>query len=188
MTLRAEDRRAESECGAANVPVCRVNTTVRLMPEHAPSPEADGLAVSEVALTGESFPSPRSPNASIATPRSRIACRCSTVERWCLAAGGRALMAATGGSTEFGSTAYLVGSAQRERTPLEAGLDRTGRWLLFALVRRGCRSPGSQRRRSLHCGGARRRRYSRAAVLVVPEMLNEFRYRQRRHGGRGATS
>ncbi len=91
--------------------------------------EIAGLHVSEAALTGESFPIAKTDAA--AAPDAPLAERVSMTFAGTLALGGRArgLVTATGAATEFGRIAELMRGGERRRTPLERGLDRTGRWL-----------------------------------------------------------
>ncbi len=88
-----------------------------------------GLTVSEASLTGESTPVRKELEPVAAeTP---LADRMSMVYRGTLVTSGRgrAVVTATGGDTELGHVAELVGGVGSERSPLEIGLDRTARRL-----------------------------------------------------------
>ena len=94
--------------------------------------EAASLRASEAALTGESEPVAKRPAAlAAATP---LAERCNSVFLGTsIASGsGSALVTATGMSTEVGSIAKLLESAQAGETPLERRLERVARRLLWA--------------------------------------------------------
>ncbi len=88
-----------------------------------------GLTVSEASLTGESTPVRKDLEPVAAdTP---LADRTSMIYRGTLVTSGRgrAVVTATGGDTELGRVADLVGGVTSERSPLEIGLDRTARRL-----------------------------------------------------------
>ncbi|OGY59878.1 MAG: hypothetical protein A3B23_00030 [Candidatus Colwellbacteria bacterium RIFCSPLOWO2_01_FULL_48_10] len=84
--------------------------------------EANNLAVDESIITGESLPSPKSlePCAEDAVPADRI----SMVMAGTLVVEGLglAVVISTGGSTELGKIASLVGNAAPETTPLQIAI------------------------------------------------------------------
>jgi P-type Ca2+ transporter type 2C len=93
--------------------------------------EEAGLETNEAALTGESVPVGKSPAACERdTPlpeRINMLFLGTAVTR----GSGRALVVATGMSTEFGKIARLLETASSEQTPLQRQLDRVARRLLW---------------------------------------------------------
>ncbi|WP_340558877.1 cation-translocating P-type ATPase [Streptomyces sp. GSL17-111] len=96
--------------------------------------EANDLTVDEAALTGESEPVAKTPDAVAAgTP---LADRTGmlylgTIVR---AGRGRAVVVATGTTTEVGRIAELAASTETMQAPLQAGLERLGRALSLVVV------------------------------------------------------
>ena len=94
--------------------------------------EASGLRVQEAALTGESLPVNK--NAQPIADRDReLAERANMLYKATTVVSGsaKAVVAATGMSTEVGRIAHLVREAREEETPLEVGLRRLGRSLIL---------------------------------------------------------
>jgi len=96
--------------------------------------EAAALECAEAALTGESLPVPKSPDA--AAPGAPLAERHGMVYSGTHVAAGRglAVVVATGRNTEVGHIARLTQFAAEPRTPLEVRLDKLGRLLVFVSV------------------------------------------------------
>jgi Ca2+-transporting ATPase len=93
--------------------------------------EATALATGEAALTGESQPvdknvAPCAEDTPLADRRSCVYLGTSVVRGT-----ARAVVVATGMATELGRIARLLESADREKTPLQARIDRVGRALLW---------------------------------------------------------
>ncbi|MGE0160742.1 MAG: cation-translocating P-type ATPase [Gemmatimonadales bacterium] len=97
--------------------------------------EAANLAVDEAALTGESGAARKSA-AALSDPDLPIGDRRNMAYAGTLVARGRgrAVVVATGMSTEFGRISGLVESVEPGRTPLQENLDRLGRTLGKAAV------------------------------------------------------
>jgi magnesium-transporting ATPase (P-type) len=102
--------------------------------------EAAGLQLAEAALTGESVPVPKAPDAL--PEATGLADRRNMIYSGTHVTSGRAraVVVATGTHTEVGRIAGLTERAREPSTPLERRLERFGRWLvgaafgLFALV------------------------------------------------------
>ncbi len=102
--------------------------------------EAAAVQVSEAALTGESVPVPK--DTSTAPEATPLADRHGMVFSGTLLTAGRAraLVVATGSTSEIGHIATLTSATATTRTPLERRIDQVGRVvivvaaLLFALV------------------------------------------------------
>jgi P-type Ca2+ transporter type 2C len=94
--------------------------------------EVDDLTVDESTLTGESVPTTKSTAALTErdvplAERSNIVFRGTTVT----SGTGRAVVVATGATTEVGRVQSLIETASRPRTPLETQLDTLGRDLVL---------------------------------------------------------
>lgn len=93
--------------------------------------EEAGLLTSEAALTGESEPIAKScalcARDALLPERTNMLFQGTAVTR----GSGRALVVATGMSTEFGKIAHLLETASRDETPLQHRLDRVARRLLW---------------------------------------------------------
>lgn len=96
--------------------------------------EAASLSVSEAALTGESVPAAKAVSAVPAdTPLADRSCMLYA-GTYAAAGRGRALIVATGTSTEIGHIASLAQSAKEPKTPLERRIDQFGRYIIAAAV------------------------------------------------------
>lgn len=98
--------------------------------------EAVNLKAEEAPLTGESVPQEKMTE-PIEGPDLPVGDRRNMVFMGTTVAYGRgkAVVAATGMSTEFGKIASMLAEAEERKTPLQESLDRTGRWLgIFALA------------------------------------------------------
>jgi Ca2+-transporting ATPase len=95
--------------------------------------EARHLSVDESALTGESMPVVKDPQRRLGREDIPLADRLNMVYRGTLVTGGqgRAVVVATGGSTEMGAIQTLVGEARPPETPMERPLDTLGRQLVI---------------------------------------------------------
>ena len=93
------------------------------------------LRVDEAALTGESLPVSKIADLRIA-PSTLLADRRTMVYKGTTVVAGaaRAVVVATGASTEIGRIGTLVGAMKEERTPLERRLDALGRQLAWLAV------------------------------------------------------
>ncbi|MGK9164900.1 cation-transporting P-type ATPase [Inquilinus limosus] len=93
---------------------------------------ADRLTVNEAALTGESLPVLKRPDA--VPPDAVLADRIDMVYRGTVVTGGagRAVAVATGPHTQMGRIQALVDSAAAPETPMQLQLDRLGRQLAWA--------------------------------------------------------
>jgi Ca2+-transporting ATPase len=93
------------------------------------------LRTIESSLTGESLPVSKDPNATLA-PDTPLADRVTmTYKGTTIAAGtGRAIVIATGGSTELGRIGKLIAEIEEERTPLERRLDALGHRLVWVAL------------------------------------------------------
>lgn len=93
--------------------------------------ESAGLQTNEAPLTGEANPVEKSlGDRAAATPlaeRGNLVFMGTAVTR----GNGRALVVATGISTEFGRIAELLQQASSDQTPLQRRLDRVGHYLLW---------------------------------------------------------
>lgn len=101
-----------------------------VVPADAELLEAHQLQVNESALTGESLPvrkapGPPTPTAPLAEQRQRVFKGTEVVD-----GNGRALVVATGMSTELGRITRLVQTTERPNTPLEIRLDALARQLI----------------------------------------------------------
>ncbi|WP_437978371.1 HAD-IC family P-type ATPase [Sorangium sp. So ce295] len=96
--------------------------------------EAAALEVAEAALTGESVPVPKAPGAL--APDTPLADRANMV--WSgthvTAGRGRALVVATGVSTEVGKIAALTATGEEPETTLERRIAQLGRYVIAAGV------------------------------------------------------
>jgi len=97
--------------------------------------EATDLRVDEAALTGESMPVSKDPGAVLPAD-TLLADRLTMVYKGTTVVAGtaRAVVTATGASTEIGRIGTLVGAMKEERTPLERRLDTLGRQLAWIAV------------------------------------------------------
>jgi len=97
--------------------------------------QAADLRIVEAALTGESLPVDKNPS-SVADAEADLGDRKSMIYKGTTAVSGtaRALVAATGMSTEVGRIAELVSRAEDEETPLEIRLRRLGRTLIAIVL------------------------------------------------------
>ena len=93
---------------------------------------ADRLTVNEAALTGESLPVAKAANV-LAAARAPLAERRNMLFRGSAVTGGsgRAVVIATGESTEISRVQALLGSTERPETPLQRQLDELGRLLVI---------------------------------------------------------
>jgi len=96
--------------------------------------EAFNLKVDEASLTGESTPvektiEPLPPETNPADQRNMVFMGTTVVY-----GRGKAMVTATGMSTEFGRIAGLLQQVKSEPTPLQVNLDRMGRWLGLGAV------------------------------------------------------
>lgn len=94
--------------------------------------ESHSLQVAEAALTGESLPvdkatSPLASDTLLADRRNMLYSGTHVT-----AGRARAVVVATGLSTEIGRIAHLAETAEQPRTPLERRIETFGRWLLWA--------------------------------------------------------
>jgi Ca2+-transporting ATPase len=91
--------------------------------------------VTEAALTGESLPISKHAD-PVLPPDAQLADRVNMLYKstTIVAGTGRALVIATGGSTEVGRIGTLVGSMPEEQTPLERRLDALGRRLVWVTL------------------------------------------------------
>jgi magnesium-transporting ATPase (P-type) len=96
--------------------------------------EAASLMVAEASLTGESEPVLK--DVSTLTGDVTLGDRLNMVfSGTAVARGrGRAVVTATGMSTEMGRIADLLESTEEERTPLQQEIDLVGRWLGIAVI------------------------------------------------------
>jgi Ca2+-transporting ATPase len=96
--------------------------------------EASVLRLTEAALTGESEPVEK--YTAVLPGETAIADRRNTVFLGTSVAAGsaRALVVATGMSTEIGHIAYLLETATNDATPLQRRLDQVARRLLWACL------------------------------------------------------
>jgi Ca2+-transporting ATPase len=96
------------------------------------------LRVDEAALTGESLPVAKDADAAIPAGTGLADRRTMVYKGTTTIAGtARAIVIATGASTEIGRIGTLVGGMREERTPLEKRLDTLGRqlaWLAIAVA------------------------------------------------------
>jgi Ca2+-transporting ATPase len=96
--------------------------------------EGMNLQIDEALLTGESVPVVKSPNAVEhevpVNERSNIAYSGAVVTY----GRGKAVVFATGMSTEFGKIARLIETDKQERTPLEKRMDELGNWMIKVLL------------------------------------------------------
>jgi Ca2+-transporting ATPase len=94
--------------------------------------EVDDLTVDESTLTGESVPTTKS-TAALTEPDVPLAERSNMVFRGTTVTSGtgRAVVVATGATTEVGRVQSLIETASRPRTPLETQLDTLGRELVL---------------------------------------------------------
>ena len=96
--------------------------------------ESSSLSISEASLTGESEPVVKSSDAL--DPACELANRVNMVFNGTavVRGRGRAIVTATGMTTELGTIARLLGSVQEQRTPLQREIDRVGRSLGRAVI------------------------------------------------------
>ncbi|MCL2365187.1 MAG: calcium-translocating P-type ATPase [Defluviitaleaceae bacterium] len=85
--------------------------------------EASSLQIEEAALTGESLPVEKNPNATI-EDGAPLGDRINMVYSGCLVTGGRAhvVVTETGMQTEMGKIAQMLNTAKKELTPLQMRL------------------------------------------------------------------
>ncbi len=103
-----------------------------LIPADARLLDTSDLRADESALTGESMPVEKQPDAQL-EPGTPLADRTNMVYKGTIAASGTAtaVVTATGGATEIGRIGRLVGTIETKRTPLERRLDQLGRRLVW---------------------------------------------------------
>ncbi len=94
--------------------------------------EAQGLAINEATLTGESAPAQKTAQ-PLASEDAALADRANIAYRGTIVTGGsgRAVVVATGAATEIGQVQGLIGGARAPETPLQRQLSRLGRQLTF---------------------------------------------------------
>ena len=107
-------------------------TAGRQVPADARLIHSTDLRSDEAPLTGESFPVEKShelilPDDTLLAERANMIYKGTVI----LSGLGRAVVTATGSSTEVGRIGVLVGSVQIEKTPLERRLDVLGRRLVW---------------------------------------------------------
>jgi Ca2+-transporting ATPase len=112
--------------------------TGRQVPADARLLDASDLTADEAPLTGESLPVTKAPLADVA-PDAPLAERPTMVHKGTtiVTGVGRAVVTATGGSTEVGRIGALARAITLEPTPLERKLDVLGRrlvWLTLAVA------------------------------------------------------
>ncbi len=98
--------------------------------------EALNLRIDEAPLTGESMPVEKASHA-LSRKEAPVGDRKNMVFMGTIASYGRgkAVVVATGMATEFGRIAGLLQEAEERKTPLQASLNKTGRWIgISALV------------------------------------------------------
>jgi Ca2+-transporting ATPase len=107
-------------------------TAGRQVPADGRLIQSADLRADEAPLTGESFPAEKS-HASVLPDDALLAERANTIYKGTVIVSGlgRAVVTATGSSTEVGRIGVLVGSVQIEKTPLERRLDVLGRRLVW---------------------------------------------------------
>jgi Ca2+-transporting ATPase len=107
-------------------------TAGRQVPADGRLIQSTDLRADEAPLTGESFPVDKS-HGSVLPDDTLLAERTNTIYKGTviLSGLGRAVVMATGSSTEVGRIGVLVGSVQIEKTPLERRLDVLGRRLVW---------------------------------------------------------
>lgn len=105
------------------------------IPADARLVEARSLRLDESSLTGESVAVDKDATARL-NADTPLAERQTMLYLGTAAVQGRgqALVTATGSATEMGKIAVLMAGAEEERTPLEARLDRLGRYLALVAV------------------------------------------------------
>jgi Ca2+-transporting ATPase len=93
------------------------------------------VQVNESALTGESVPVPKTVHVQLG-PTAALPDRSTIVHAGSLvvAGSGRAVVVATGSSTELGAIGRLVGATSYRRTPLEVQLDVLGQQLVWVAL------------------------------------------------------
>ena len=97
--------------------------------------EDANLHTDEAPLTGESMPVAKSPQADRRRRRaSATASTCSIAGTVATYGRGRAVVVATGMETEVGRIAGLLEAAEKEPTPLQQELDRTGKRLTVVML------------------------------------------------------
>lgn len=103
-----------------------------IVPADARLVEADTLAVSEAALTGESLPVAKTV-ATLARDRMPLAERRNMLFRGTLVTGGsgRAVVVATGAHSQLGQIQASIGTLDRPQTPMQRQLDRLGQQLVL---------------------------------------------------------
>lgn len=97
---------------------------------------SQALTIGEAALTGESVPVHKSASAKVA-PGSSLADRANMIYRGTIVTGGtgRAVITATGASTEIGAIQNLVGATATPQTPMQRELAQLGQqlgWMTLA--------------------------------------------------------
>ena len=141
------------------------------VPADARLVSATDLRATEAALTGESLPSAKQDDVTL-DPDTPLAERVNMVYKGTtIAAGlGRAVVTATGLSTELGRIGALVASVPDERTPLERRLDALGRRLVWLALGVAAVVAGLE---ALHGGSLRLviETGLALAVAAVPEAL-----------------
>jgi Ca2+-transporting ATPase len=110
-------------------------TAGQSVPADARLIEAIGLRISEAALTGESMPVDKAPEAAL-DAGAPLADRKTMVYLGTSVAGGtgRGAIVATGAQTELGRIGALVSGIEEERTPLERRLDALGHRLVWVAL------------------------------------------------------
>jgi Ca2+-transporting ATPase len=107
----------------------------RIVPADLRLVESAGLRIDESALTGESVPVDKQ-TAVVDAPDCPVAERTNVAFKGTVVTSGRGVgvTVATGGRTEFGRIAALLGEARAPRTPLQQRLTVFGRWLALIVI------------------------------------------------------
>lgn len=97
--------------------------------------EAEALLIDESSLTGESFPTEKTADASV-EPGAPLAERRTMVHRGGVVTNGMgvAVVTATGAATEIGRIRRMLESEEAPKAPMERALDRLGMRLTFACL------------------------------------------------------
>lgn len=96
--------------------------------------EAHALEANEAALTGESHPQAKSPDAMHEVPVLAERTNMLYLGTVATAGKGTAVVTGTGSNTEMGKIASLLAATAEERTPLQRQLDRFARLILAGIV------------------------------------------------------
>lgn len=109
-----------------------------MVPADARIIESSNLLVEESALTGESVPSEKNPNAEV-KESAPLGDRVNMLFSGCLVTNGRsrAVVVATGMETEMGKIASLLNNTKKSKTPLQTRLMELGKKLSVVAVASG---------------------------------------------------